>query len=194
MRMPKGTAKKASVSPNLPSNDLRPSLTSSLPDSPADSQPVWSKAQLSTSRHNPPHVRSASAALTSDSGSSAAVKCPLATQACPPCMTAIAAQALLQQVQLSSGHDSEEGSKLGDEKSGKLTDDQTSESVSDIKIDHISPEFTGQLEVSAPFKKQSISAPAPCRSKKWSQALPEPQADSSAKEDEDEGKSLSSCI
>ena len=108
-------------------------------------------------------------------------------------MTAIAAQALLQQVQLSSGH-SEEGSKLGDKKSGKLTDDQTSESVSDIKIDHISPEFTGQLEVSAPFKKQSISAPAPCRSKKRSQALPEPQADSSAKEDEDEGKSLSSRI
>ena len=146
-------AKKASASSNPPSNDLRPSSTSSLPDGPADSQPVRPKAQLSTSRRNPPCARSASAALTSDSGSSAAVKCPSATQAHPPRTTAIAAQALLQQVQLSSGHDSEEGSELGDEKSGELTDDQTSGSVSDTETDHISPEFTGQLEVSAPSKK-----------------------------------------
>ena len=191
-------AKKASASSNPPSNDLRPSSTSSLPDGPADSQPVRPKAQLSTSRRNPPCARSASAALTSDSGSSAAVKCPSATQAHPPRTTAIAAQALLQQVQLSSGHDSEEGSELGDEKSGELTDDQTSESVSDTETDHISPEFTGQLEVSAPSKKKSISAPAPHRSKKRPQALPEHQADSSAEEDEDEdkdeGKSLSSHI
>ena len=135
-------------------------MTSSLPDSPTDSQPVQPKAHWSTIRHNPPHVKSASAALTSESGSSATVDCPLATQACLPHTATISAQVLLKQVPLSIGDNSEEGSELEDKKSGKLTNDQTSESVSDIEIDHISPQLMGQLEVSALSKKPSISAPA----------------------------------
>ena len=164
-------------------------MTSSLPDSPTNSQPAQPKVHWSTIRHNPPHAKSASAALTSESGSSATVDWPLATQACLSHTTTIATQALLKQVQLSVGDNSEGGSDLEDKNSGKLTNSQTGESVSDIEIDHISPQLMGQLEVSAPSKNPSISAPAFCRSKKSPQGLPEPQVDS-LEEDEDEGKSL----
>ena len=101
---------------------------------------------------------------------------------------------MLQQVQLSVGDDSEEGSELRSEPEDEnsddsLSDDQSHQSSSNIAIGDIALQPTGKLEIIAPLKKKSVPAPASRKSKKTPPVLPEPEVDSSS--GEDDGKSLS---
>ena len=132
-------------------------------------------------------------ALGSESGSSTGAS----TATFPTCKTALAAQTLLQQVQLSIGDNSEDHSelcsKLEDENSDNdLSDDQSHKSSSNIEIGNITLQSTGELEIIAPLKKKSIPAPTSHKPKKMPPVLPEPEVDSSS--GEDDGKSLLSYI
>lgn len=184
--------KRAAALSNPTSDDPMPSSTGNLLDAPAKStlsQPPQPCSQ-SSARQNPPRSRSISAALGSESGSSAGAS----TETCPTHKTALAAQTLLQQVQLSVGDDSEEGSELRSEPEDEnsddsLSDDRSHQSSSDIAIGDIALQPTGKLEIIALLKKKSVPAPASRKSKKTPPVLPEPEVDSSS--GEDDGKSLS---
>ena len=183
--------KRAAALSNPTSDDPMPSSTGNLPDAPAEStlsQPPQPHSQ-SSARRNPPRSRSILAALGSESGSSAGAS----TETRPTRKTALAAQTLLQQVQLSVGDNSEEGSELRSEledenSDDSLSDDRSRQSSSDIAIGDIALQPTGKLEIIAPLKKKSVPAPASRKSKKTPPVLPEPEVDSLS--GEDDGKSL----
>ena len=195
-------AKKANTSSNRTSQDAGPSSTSSLPDAPAKTtkpQPPQPRAKPSTTRRNPPRSCGVSAALSGHSSVVPTTVNPTpATETRPTRKTALAAQTLLQQVQLSMDDDSEEGSDSKAELDGEpedensdvdLSDDLAHQSGSDIEISPVVLQPTGQLDISAPPKKKSAPIPTSRTSKKLPPALPDPQGDSAA--EEDDGKSLS---
>ena len=127
-------------------------------------------------------------ALSSMSGNHSGVVNPVAvTNAHPPCKTALAAQTLLQHVQINVDEDSEEnGDKFEDEKEPDKGFNDDLHCGSDIEIGNITFEPASEPTTMAPPNKKSAATSTSHGLKRTLQVPPDPPANNLTDEDEDE--------
>ena len=190
-------AKRSGTSPNPTSEDPSPT-TSGLPDPTTNSakpHPLQSCAPSSTSsRQNPPQSRSSSATLSSASRSNSTpptiIDATVTKGSCQSRKTVLAAQAILQAVQMSGDDHSNDNSNESadndnDDNNGSnkgLSDDPAHGLDSDIEIDDAAFHATGELAIVAPSIKKPSSAFTPHKPRVSPHLPADPPVD-----DEDDG-------
>ena len=188
-------AKRANASSNSTHPEETGLVASNLPNPPTNSakhhlqQPC--NPSSTPARWNPPCSQSSFTAPLTGSRSDAQATTSIVTEPHPSHRTAVAAQSLLQQVQLEMDYDSREDSdSIADIEGDEDIDDSFSDDLlagSDVEIHDIVPK-----PAVAPMNKKSIAPPASRASAKAPQVQSNPLANNSADEDEDkDGKSLS---